>query len=346
MYPAWVLYLVTALSAFVTAFVLTPAIRGLAVRSGAIDAPSSAIKTHKTATPLLGGLAVAAGFFASLSAVRLFTAFPTGTLRSLRGFFTGALIMLALGLIDDIKKPGGLSVRTKFAFQIIAALTLVHYDIRIHFIQPDYLAVILSVVWVVGISNAFNIIDIMDGLSSTQAAVAALGFMLIALPSESFYVNFAAAALLGAAAGFLPFNFSQKRKIFVGDCGSLFMGFVLAALSMSTRYDLHNPLGVYAPLLILAIPIYDTFFVSVLRLRRGASPFMGSKDHYALRLERLGLSRRMIVGCSALAALALMLCAFAVTQVAVAPALCIYISAAAAFFAVSAKIAKIEMHND
>jgi UDP-GlcNAc:undecaprenyl-phosphate GlcNAc-1-phosphate transferase len=148
---------------------------------------------------------------------------------------------------------------------------------------------------------------------------------------------------LGASLGFLPHNFSKRRKIFAGDCGSLFMGYVLAALSMSARYSHHNPLGVYAPLLILAVPIYDTFFVSILRLRRGNSPFMGSKDHYALRLEKLGFSRRKIVVLSAAASLTLLMCAFTVTRLTLVPALCIYIASTVWFIAISLKISKINM---
>jgi UDP-GlcNAc:undecaprenyl-phosphate GlcNAc-1-phosphate transferase len=337
------LYFITCAVSFLLAAALTPLVRWLALRTGSIDEPSTAIKTHKTATPLFGGVAIAAGFFVSLLAVRLLTAFPTGTLRSLRGFFAGALIMLVMGLIDDIKKPHGLGVKTKFIFQILAALVLVHYDMRIHFIQPDYLAVILSVLWVVGVSNAFNIIDIMDGFSSSQGAVAALGFLLIALPSEEIYVNFAAAALLGGTIGFLPYNMSDRRKVFLGDCGALFIGYVLAAISMGTHYSRYNPLGVYAPLLILAVPIYDTLFVSYMRLSRGQSPFMGSKDHYALRLEKIGFTRQQIVVYSAVVSFGLMLCAFSITRLPTWMSLCVYALDIAAFFAMSRRIARIKM---
>jgi len=341
----WSLYLCAVAFSALLSFLLTPAVRALALRRRVVDSPATAIKTHKIPTPMLGGLAMAAAFYLTLSAARLVTHFPTGTLKSLRGIFIGAGIMLAIGIIDDLKKPKGLSVATKFFFQILAALALVHYDVRLHFIQPDYLAVILSVVWVVGVANAVNIIDIMDGFAASQALAAALGFLLIAFPSEGVYVNFAAAALLGAAAGFLPFNLSQSRKIFMGDCGALFLGFTLAALSMGTRYDAHNPLGVYAPLFILAIPIYDTFFVSYMRIRRGQSPFMGSKDHYALRLEKIGFTRHEIVGLSALAALALMFCAFLVTKVPVGWAAAVCALAAGGFLGLSALIAKIKMHD-
>src|SRR5205814_5488794 len=127
--------------------------------------------------------------------------------------------------------------------------------------QPAYVGAAVTMIWVVGITNAFNIIDIMDGLAASQAAVAAVAFLLISLPSEELYVNFASAALAGAALGFLPWNLSKRRKIFMGDSGSMLLGFLLAGISMGTSYSNVNNLGVYAPLLILLVPMYDTFFV-------------------------------------------------------------------------------------
>ncbi|MBI5744639.1 MAG: undecaprenyl/decaprenyl-phosphate alpha-N-acetylglucosaminyl 1-phosphate transferase, partial [Elusimicrobia bacterium] len=300
------LYLGAFALPLVLSLVLTPLLRAFALRFGHLDSPTD-IKTHKAPTPLLGGAAIFAAFTISLLTMRFYTSFPTGTLHDLRIMLLGGGVMFTLGLIDDMYKPHGLGFKTKFAVQFIVAGFTALYGIRINFIQPDYLAFALSVIWIVGVSNAFNIIDIMDGLSAGQAALGAFGFLLISFPSESIYVNFAAASLAGAAAGFLPYNLSKSRKIFMGDSGSLFCGFVLALLAMGTRYSDVNPLGVYAPLFILAVPIYDTVFVSVMRLRRGHSPFLGSKDHFALRLEKIGFSRRQVVRLASLATLALVL---------------------------------------
>ena len=338
------LYLICALTALTVSYALTPLVRAMALRWQLLDTPSSSIKTHKTATPSLGGLGIAAGFFAALLVIRAFTHFPTGTLHNLRGIFIGGGIMLALGFVDDVRKPHGLGVKTKFFFQTIAAAVLISYGMSIGFIRPEYLAVLLSLVWVVGVSNALNIIDIMDGFASSQAAVAALCFLLIALPSEAVYVNFAAAALCGAALGFLPHNLSSSRKIFMGDSGSLFIGFMLAALSLGTNYDSSHALSVLAPLLILAVPIYDTFFVAVIRMSRGCSPFMGSKDHYALRLEKLGLSRRAVVGCSALAALLFGVCAWQAVRLDFQQALSLYSAVGLVLLAFSFYIARLRMH--
>jgi len=308
------LYLLAFLLPFLLSLGFTPLVRLAAVKLGLLDKPTD-IKTHKTPTPLFGGLSIFAAFALSLAVMRFYTSFPTGTLRDLRVILLGGGVMFLLGFIDDLRKPDGLGFKVKFAVQFAVAFFTVLYGVRINFIQPDYLSFALSVFWIVGVSNAFNIIDIMDGLSAGQAALAAFGFLLIAFPSESIYVNFASASLAGAALGFLPYNFSKKYKIFMGDSGSLFCGFVLALVAMGTKYSAVNPLGVYAPLFILAVPIYDTIFVSVLRLRRGHSPFLGSRDHFALRLEKIGFSRRQVVRLASLATLALALFAWLITQV-------------------------------
>ena len=336
------LYLIAFLLPLVLSLCLTPLLRRVAIKWGHLDKPTN-IKTHKIPTPLFGGAAIFLSFFVALVAVRFNTAFPTGTLRDLRVILFGGGVMFTLGLVDDVMKPRGLGVKTKFAVQFAVALLTAFYGIRIHFIQPDYLAFALSVLWIVGVSNAFNIIDIMDGLSAGQAALGAFGFLLIAFPSEAIFVNFASAALAGAALGFLPYNFSYKYKIFMGDSGSLFCGFVLALIAMGTKYTEVNPLGVYAPLFILAIPIYDTLFVSVMRLRRGHSPFIGSQDHFALRLEKLGFSRKRIVYLASFSTLSLSFFAWLITQVSLPWGIAIAVVLTAEFLLVSAAIAKIKI---
>jgi len=337
------LYLVAvAIAAFATAC-LTPVVRLTALRFGWLDHPTSSVKTHRVATPVLGGIAVWLGFAASLIAMRFLTDFPTGTLYSLRAILAGSALVFILGVVDDLKKPHGLHFKPKFAVQLIAALLLIKFGIRIRFLAPDYLAAIVTAFWVVGITNAFNIIDIMDGLCSSQAAIAALGFLLIALPSEHIYVNFASAAILGAALGFLPWNMSSGSKIFMGDSGSLVLGFVLSAVALGTDYTQVNPLGVYAPLFILLVPMYDTLFVSALRMLRGHSPFLGSKDHFALRLEALGYTRNQVVAIAAFAAAVLSLCAFLITQVSTAWAMAIYVFVTLYVGGLSWRISRIRM---
>ncbi len=336
------LYFLAFLLPLLLSLGFTPLLRKLAVKFGHLDKPTN-IKTHKVPTPLLGGAAIFAAFTVSLVFMRFYTAFPTGTLRDLRVLLLGGAVMFALGFADDMRKPHGLGVKTKFAVQFAVALCTAYYGIRIHFVQPDYLGFALSVLWIVGVSNALNIIDIMDGLSAGQAVLAAFGFLLIAFPSESIYVNFASAALAGAALGFLPYNMSYKYKIFMGDSGSLLCGYVLAVIAMGTKYTEVNPLGVYAPLIILAVPIYDTLFVSVMRMRRGHSPFVGSQDHFALRLEKIGFSRRKVVRLSSLVSLGLSVFAWIITQVPLGWGVLIVAFLLVEFLLVGAAIAKIKI---
>jgi UDP-GlcNAc:undecaprenyl-phosphate GlcNAc-1-phosphate transferase len=339
----WQLYVIAVTAAFLFSFLLTPLVRALALRFGWMDPPSSAVKTHKVTTPSLGGVAIFVSYAATLLLLRAFTKFPTGTLHSLRGLMVGGALVFAMGVVDDLKKPHGLHFKPKFAVQCAAALCILYFDIRIHFVHPDYLAVGLTVLWVVGITNAFNIIDIMDGLSSSQAVVAALGFLTISLPSEELYVSFASAALAGAAMGFIPWNLSARKKIFMGDSGAMTLGFLLAGVSLGTHYSHINNLAVFAPLLILLVPMYDTLFVMYLRLRKGHSPFLGSKDHFALRLEKLGHSRGRIVACSAAVSAFLGLLAFVVTRLTSALAVCIYAAVVIEVLIVSRALAKVEI---
>lgn len=337
------LYIASIAIAFVLSAVATPLVRALALRMDWLDAPTSKVKTHKIATPALGGIAIWIGFAGTLVAMRFLTHFPTGTLYRLRALLAGGGIIFLLGIIDDLKKPRGLGWKTKFAAQMAAAVLLVRFGIEIKFIQPDYLGTILTVLWVVGICNAFNLVDIMDGLAASQAAVAALGFLLIALPSEDIYVNFAAAALMGAALGFLPYNLSKKYKIFMGDSGSLLLGFVLAALALGTDYTQVNPMGMYAPLFILLIPIFDTLYVMVIRMLKGQSPFMGSLDHFPLRLERMGCTRPQILGLCLIASIFLSICAWLVTIVSTVWAVWIYFIVGSWAVLLSWHLTKVDM---
>ena len=311
---AEILYLITFAVALFISLAATPLCRVLAKKFNVLDKPISKIKTHKVSTPYLGGIAIALGWVISLFIIRYATDFPNGTLRSLRGIMIGAFIVLLLGLIDDIKFKG-LGFKSKFLIQFAAACVVVFgFDIRINFISVYWLSCLVSVIWIMGITNAFNIIDIMDGLSSGIAVIASLAFLFISLPTEEIYVNFCAIALAGAILGFMPYNLSKSKKIFMGDTGSLFIGFILASLSMGTKYTALHEVGLLAPLLILAIPIYEVFLVSWFRIRKGILPFMGSKDHYALRLEMMGLKRKNILLITYGVGIALSVCAYLLTK--------------------------------
>ncbi|MFH1259631.1 MAG: MraY family glycosyltransferase [Elusimicrobiota bacterium] len=313
-------YLLSFFMAFIIALAFTPLMRSLAHRWQWLDHPSTEIKTHKQPVAYLGGVAIWIAFVLTLVFIRFYTDFPTGTLHSLRGILLGSFFIVIVGLIDDYRPLG---FKKKFLGQIIAAIILVYFGIQLKFIYPNYMAILISLIWIVGITNGLNIIDIMDGLAGGVAAISAFAFLFISLPTEEIYVNFAAIALAGACCGFLPFNFN-RATIFMGDTGSLLLGFVLASVSLGTSYTKFNSIALFAPLLILAIPIYDTCLVVILRFRQGRSPFLGSKDHFALRLEALGLNRKQVVLLTYLVSIILCFLAWAVTRVNFIGAVVIY----------------------
>lgn len=288
-------YQLTFLFSFLTSLFLTPIFRIIAIKLSILDYPVSDIKTHKVPIPYLGGLAIAGSFYITLFLVRISTNFPTGTLRSLRGIILGSIIILVIGLIDDFKYKG-IHFVTKFLGEIIAASVVVFYGIKIEFISPNWFSILLTLIWIIGITNAINLIDIMDGLASGVSFISCIGFFIITnFIEEEIYVSYAVLALGAAILGFLPFNLSKRYKIFMGDTGALFIGFVLSNIALGGRYSVHNHLGVISPIILLLIPVYETFFISSLRLSRGESPFLGSKDHFALRLETIGFKRNKIL---------------------------------------------------
>ncbi|MBN1595809.1 undecaprenyl/decaprenyl-phosphate alpha-N-acetylglucosaminyl 1-phosphate transferase, partial [candidate division FCPU426 bacterium] len=156
------------------------------------------------------------------------------------------------------------------------------------------LAILLSLFWVVGVTNAMNLIDIMDGLAAGVSLIAAAVFFIIAMQNGRYNDMYIVAALGGAVLGFLPYNFPRAR-IYLGDTGALLLGFVLSSVAMGESYSRMNPLAVLAPILILGVPIFDTLFIMFLRHRRGVSMFRGSPDHLALRLVKLGVDKKRTV---------------------------------------------------
>jgi UDP-GlcNAc:undecaprenyl-phosphate GlcNAc-1-phosphate transferase len=338
-----ILYIIAFFMALLISVVATLTCRVVAIKLNIFDTPTSDIKTHKISTPYLGGVAVAAGWIISLLFIRGVTNFPTMTLRNLRAVICGALMLLGLGLIDDIKFKG-LGFKLKLVIQFLAAYIVVFlFDIRINFIPLYWISCFISIIWIIGITNAFNIIDIMDGLSSGIALIASLAFLFISLPTKMIYVNFCAVALAGAILGFLPFNLSKSKKIFMGDAGSLFIGFVMASLSVGTSYTFVSEIGLFVPLLILAIPIYETVLVSFFRIKKSKLPFLGSKDHYALRLEKMGFSRKKILLATYTACIIFSLCAYLFTKLSIVYAMLLFISVIICMWVISIKLASVRM---
>ncbi|MDR2427093.1 MAG: undecaprenyl/decaprenyl-phosphate alpha-N-acetylglucosaminyl 1-phosphate transferase [Endomicrobium sp.] len=337
------LYLISFCTAFLISLLVMPLCRFLAIKFNIMDSPISAVKTHTISIPYMGGVAIFLGCILSLLIIRAVTSFPDGTLRSLRGIIYGSVMVMLLGFVDDAKFKG-LGFKSKLIVQFLAAAIVVFgFDIRINFFPSYLLSCIISIFWIVGITNAFNIIDIMDGLSSGIAIIAAFAFLFISLPTEMIYVNFCAAALAGSVLGFIPYNFSKSKKIFMGDTGSLFIGFVLASLAMGTSYTAMNEVGLFAPLLILAVPIYETGLVSLFRMHKGKSPFLGSKDHYALRLEKMGLSRKQILIMTYAACIILAFCAFLFTKLPLSYAIMLLFLVLICLWVITVKLASVKV---
>ncbi len=280
-------FVLIALSALLVAAATTPLTRRLALRLNVVDRPSGR-KWHQVPTPLLGGIAI---YLAFTLALLLFG--DRFYVRQVVSIFTGATLVSLAGLWDD-RRP--LPPAAKLGIQIAAAALLVVTGVRVRLWPWEILNVIVTLLWIVGVTNALNLLDNMDGLAGGIAAIAAAHFTLLAAMSGQYLVGALAAALVGACVGFLLYNFNPAR-IFMGDSGSLFLGFVLAALGIKLRFPDNTYIVTWmVPVLVLAVPLFDTTLVILSRLRRGHNPLTTpGRDHVSHRLVRLGLTPREAV---------------------------------------------------
>src|SRR3984885_4765159 len=280
--------------AFLASVGLTAPVRSLALRAGLVDKPGPR-KVHVKPIPLLGGVAIYCGF-----ALAVLVTMHASARGQIIGILAGATLVAMIGFLDD---SGMLHHQLKlFVAMPAAAFLLLAAGIRSHIISayiPGETGILLdgclTVLWVVGITAAFSILDHMDGLCAGIAAIAALFFTIAANQNGQVMVRTLGAATLGAALGFLGWNF-KPAKIFMGDGGAMLLGFLMAALSLKLRPEADNiggPASVLIPVLILGVPIFDTTLVSISRSRRGLIPFTSpGKDHTAHRLSNVGLGQR------------------------------------------------------
>ena len=307
MNPAW-LYLATFVGAIGLSLMLVPAVREYARNREIIDAPGGH-KSHRTPVPYLGGVAMVAAFSVAMVigvVVRRSAQFDDGQIsitfgnlitqgdglvRELAVVLGLALVFAAMGLIDDLR---GLSPVFRFVVGLGLATVLVSYGVVLQSPLPDWLDMVISVVWILGMTNAFNLLDNIDGLAAGTAAVAAGAFFVIAIFNDQQYSALLAIGLAGAMLGFLRSNFAPAT-IYMGDAGSLFIGFMMAYLGLKMRTNVAEIPQLFAPVLVLGIAVLDTTVVVVSRLRRGLSPFTGGQDHLSHRFLRLGLSVRRSV---------------------------------------------------
>lgn len=272
----------------------TPVAREAALRFGIVDRPDDHLKRQEEPVPYLGGVAVFLAFLISLGLVLQFDV-------TLLGILLAGTLTLLVGLIDDF---GVLTPFAKLAGEGVAVFALMRSGAVIELVDvPEGLRWPLAALWLLGVCNAFNLLDILDGLAGGTGAVIAAALAAVAVTTHQWGLAAAALALAGALAGFVIFNFHPAR-IYLGDAGSLSVGLVLAALALDIRWSDHSPAGFLAPLAIFALPLADTLYVSVLRARAGKPFWHGSRDHFPIRLNHaLGLDvRRTVLICYGLAA--------------------------------------------
>ena len=259
--PVIGLALAALLVAALVALISTPVIRSLAFRIGAVDVPRDTRRIHDHPIPRMGGLAI---FFGFILSVLIFQPLTT----ELRGMLLGAVVIVILGILDDIFV---LPALPKFFVQIGAALIAVLYGNRIDFLsnpnvfsknpfwELGWLAIPITVLWIVGITNAVNLIDGLDGLACGVSTISSMTLLVIALAMEEPDVAILMGALSGACIGFLPYNLNPA-KIFMGDTGSTFLGFILAVVSIQGLFKFYTIISFAVPFLMLGLPIFDTCF--------------------------------------------------------------------------------------
>lgn len=272
---------------FFAAYGLTPVTRRLALHWNVVDQPSQR-KIHREPIPLMGGLAILGAVLIAL----LFFATET-FIREFGGVLVGCLWLSLVGYVDD---RHGMNPRVKLGAQALAGIILIVTGIQVQLFNNPLLDYSLTLFWVIGIVNALNLMDNMDGLAAGITAIAAGTFFILAASQQLILVASLGAALCGATLGFLRYNFNPATT-FMGDTGSLVIGFILAVLGIKLDFPSQSTLVTWAiPILVLAIPIFDTSLVTFTRLREKRSPFLGGKDHTSHRILRLvGSHRRTVV---------------------------------------------------
>jgi UDP-GlcNAc:undecaprenyl-phosphate GlcNAc-1-phosphate transferase len=265
---------------FILSFLLTiygtPLAQRVAFRYQLLDQPDGKLKQHARPVPYMGGVIV---YFSFISPISLVFAFN----QQLLGILFASSILLLVGLFDDFK---ALTPGIKFLFQIVATYILLKSGIAIDLIFfPHWLDLGLSFFWILTVVNAFNIIDIMDGLAASIGAMCALTIFIISLYTSDFLISILSISLAAALLAFLKFNWEPAR-IFLGDAGSMILGLIIGSLTMMVSYTQFNKLAFVSSLFILGIPLFDLTYVSLLRVMKGKMPFWGSPDHFALRLRK------------------------------------------------------------
>jgi len=294
----WVKLLLAIGSAFVISFIATPIVKRFAENVGAMDVPDEKRHIHKTATPRMGGLAIFIGFLLSVLLFANITA-------QVRGILLGAILIVVVGALDDVLN---LNAWLKFGVQILSAVIAVLSGVIINVITNPLtvtseqaitvgiLAVPVTVLWIVGVTNSVNLIDGLDGLACGVSAIASMTMLVVSLLVSDSNVNVAIilAALCGACLGFIPYN-ANPAKIFMGDTGALLLGYILSTVSVIGMFKFYALITFVLPVLALAVPLSDTIFAFTRRILHGQSPFHADRGHFHHKLIDMGLTQKQAV---------------------------------------------------
>ena len=274
--------------------VLTPVMRKIAIANQILDLPTSSHKSHTKAVPYLGGVAILIGVTLVSYLALAFSNFTVSNFLLATSVLGPALAMGLIGLWDDLKNlpPLPRFIGQSVAGLVVAAALVLGSNVA-NPTGSTFADVLITVIWVVGICNSINFFDNLDGGAAGTAAISAIFLTYLAINSGQAFVAALSIVVAGATLGFLIWNRAPAR-IYMGDAGALFLGVLLATLTIRLNPDTQTSIGSFAtPIFLLAIPILDTTVAVLSRLRRGVSPFLGGKDHLSHRLVRAGLSRKM-----------------------------------------------------
>lgn len=285
-------YVVPFFIALIVSYAVTPGVKKLAIKIGAIDKPDER-KVHTHVIPRLGGLAIYIGFMAAvLYSMPVFSEFF--------GFLLGAAAIVLLGIWDDIRN---IPARVKLAGQIIAAAIPVAYGVQIEWVTnpfgtiliiPEWLAVPVTVFWIVGFANTVNLIDGLDGLAAGVSVIASISMFFMAVSMNQYLPAMILVAMSGAALGFLQYNFNPA-KIFMGDTGSMLLGYTMAVVAVLGLVKTAATVALIVPIIALGVPIMDTLFAIIRRKMSGVPVFQPDKGHLHHRLLALGMTQKQAV---------------------------------------------------
>lgn len=292
----WLSILLAFLCALAISFVMTPPVKRFAEKVGAIDIPKDERRIHDHPIPRMGGIAIFIGFISSLL---IFIPMTT----QIAGLLMGAVIIAVMGAVDDIVS---LKPMIKLIGQIAAAIVAIRSGIVFNYVSSfnifsnetavatGLFSIPLTLIWIVGCTNAVNLIDGLDGLACGVSAISSLTMLVVSIFVADPAISIIMASLTGACLGFIPFNFNPA-KIFMGDVGSQFLGYVLATASILGLFKFHAIIAFLVPVFALAVPLADTTFAFFRRIAHGQSPFHADKGHFHHRLLAMGMSQKQAV---------------------------------------------------